>query len=63
MIYPTNYDLVKRLTEERRARSLAKYELFHRRAPEAHPSFTEERDAEVIELTFGAQCESEPIGA
>lgn len=63
MNYLTSYDLVKRLTEERRARSLARYELFHRGTPEVHPSSTAEHDAEVIELTFGAQCESEPIGA
>ena len=62
MIYLTNYDLVKRLTEERLTRSLAKYELLHRSAAEVYPTFTD-HDAEVIELTFCAQCESEPIGA
>lgn len=56
-----NYDLARTLLEDRRRRSMSNA-LIGRRAPE--PKIVESPpEAEVIELTFGAHCGSERIGA
>lgn len=61
MIY-LNYDLARQLVEERRA--LAARHAIRRRAVE-EPALPQGQpgDAEVIELVFGAHCESDRIGA
>jgi hypothetical protein len=63
MIYLFTYQEIKQHTEERNRRALRKFEQ-RRRAPiDSYVRPTPDVDADVIELMFGARCESEPIGA
>lgn len=57
-----HYDLAKALTESRRARAMAQFQL---RSRGAEPLLIEPRDgeADVIEFAFGSHCESDQIGA
>jgi hypothetical protein len=56
-----NYDLARILLEERRDQAATRAQT-RKRAPE--PEIVHAiPEADVIELTFGAHCESEQIGA
>ena len=56
-----NYDLARSLLEERRNQAATRAQR-RRRSPE--PEIVKAiPEADVIELTFGAHCESEQIGA
>lgn len=61
MISYVTYDQVKRMTEERRRRSLVKYEA--RRQTTADSYVKPKTEGEVIELVFGTACDTESIGA
>jgi len=63
VIHFSTYDAVKRMTEERRARSMARYELLYRGREDGSVSSPGPTEAEVIELRFDTACESESIGA
>lgn len=56
-----NYDLAKQLTEDRRAEAMAR--ATRRRARTHRVVSPREEHAKVIELEFGARCETEQIGA
>lgn len=56
-----NYDLVRQITEERRANSMAV--AARRRARIRRVVPRREEHADVIELAFGSQCEAEQVGA
>jgi hypothetical protein len=64
MIYLYGIREINRLNEERRTRSLAEYE---RARQTPRPAFVWPdltiAEADVIELDFGAQCETDRIGA
>lgn len=61
MFYITSYELAKALTEERTSRTKAEYR--RRMATVEAPSRTIDREAEVVELTFGSHCDEDKIGA
>lgn len=56
-----DYELVRQITEDRRAEAMATSLRRRKKTPPAPPAETE--SAEVIELVFGAHCESDQIGA
>jgi hypothetical protein len=64
MLPLVTYEMIRQMDEERRARSMKRFWWRHLQ-PEtdtATPIVT--RDADVIELVFGARCDAEePIGA
>jgi len=62
MMFPLNYDLARQILEERRAQARTAAEL--RRAARTQTVVPRrDENAEVIELEFGAHCETEQIGA
>ncbi|HUF15156.1 MAG TPA: hypothetical protein VMQ46_04655 [Acidimicrobiia bacterium] len=61
MIYLATYHEIKKLTDERVQRSLAMYEL--QREPAEPVRLVTETEADVIELVFAANCDSNQIGA
>ncbi len=59
MLPITSYEMVRRMQEERRERSLRRF-WWRYREPELEPPVSPWiREAEVIELVFGARCETE----
>lgn len=60
-MFDINYELAKQIIEDRRAEAMAR--AAHRRARAQNALPQREEHAEVIELDFGAHCETEQIGA
>lgn len=56
-----NYDLARQIIEDRRAEAMARATRRRARAQKVAPR--REKHAEVIELEFGAHCDTEQIGA
>ncbi len=64
MLPMTGYEMVRRMNEERRERSMRNYWWKHREPVVEPPLAPDSGDADVIELVFGARCDvEEPIGA
>lgn len=58
-----NYDLARALLEERRADALADSMRRRARVQSRRRRLEEPSEAEVIELVFGRQCDTDQIGA
>ena len=56
-MYLFSYQDIKRIDEQRRARSMAKYRV--RKMLEPAPVHMPTREADVIEVTFGTYCDRE----
>lgn len=63
MIYLTTFDELKRHTEERRNRALAKYESSRRHVNDSYFRPRPDVEADVVEVTFGSACAPQSIGA
>jgi len=63
MIYLFGYQDIKRISEERRSRSLARYELRRELPSDSFVRLERATDADIVELVFGTHCDAESIGA
>jgi hypothetical protein len=64
MLPMTTYEMVRKMNEERRERSMRKFWWRHRDSDPGTGASPWLQDAEVIELVFGTHCGvEEPLGA